>query len=143
MIKHTNLLDIPQGCEFCEVRCYNKSNLEDHLKEHTYIELKYKCENCDFLANDNLSLDVHVERQLSGNFKCAICDFTAKNEDHLNTHLHTCAFFTCEYCYPKFMVKTLADLIPHLKTKLNIPDILKTHYTICVCVEPGVGGCTE
>ena len=43
--KHTNLLDIPQSCEFCEVRCYNKSNLEDHLKEHSYNELKCKCEN--------------------------------------------------------------------------------------------------
>ena len=50
---------------------------------------------------------------------------------------------TCEYCFPKFTVKTLADLIPHLKTKLNILNILKTHYTMCVCVGPGVGGCTE
>ena len=115
--KHTILLDIPQSCEFCEVRCYNKGNLEDHLKEHTYNELKYKCEDCDFLANDILSLDVHVERKHSGNFKCAICEFTAKNEEHLNTHLHTCETFTCEYCFPKFIAKTLADLIPHLKTK--------------------------
>ena len=30
--KHVDLLDIPQTCDFCEKKCYNKQNLEDHLK---------------------------------------------------------------------------------------------------------------
>ena len=39
--------------------------------------------------------------------------FVTAQQRMKNTHLHTCETFTCEYCFPK----TLADLIPHLKTK--------------------------
>ena len=88
------------------------------MKEDAYNQLKYKCEDCDFFANDILSLNVHVERKHLGNFECAICGFTAENEDHLNTHLHTCETYTCDYClHSKFMVKTLPELVAHLKNK--------------------------
>ena len=116
--KHVDVLDIPQTCDFCEMKCFNKQNLEDHLKKHSYRELKYKCEDCDFLVEDILSLDVHVERKHSGNFKCVICGFSEKDEEHLNTHLHTCETFTCDYCFPdRVCVKNLPDLIKHLKIK--------------------------
>ena len=83
---------------------------------HTYKELKYKCEGCNSLVNDILSLDVHVGRKHSGNFECAIRDFKAKNEDNLNIHLHTCETFSCDYCWdPKITVNNLSDLVTHLK----------------------------
>ena len=34
-----------------------------------------KCEDCDFLANDDLSLEVHSARKHSGDFECALCGF--------------------------------------------------------------------
>ena len=43
-----------------------------------------KCEDCDFMANDDLSLEVHSGRKNSGNFECALCGFISKDEDHLN-----------------------------------------------------------
>ena len=117
--KHENLQDkFPQSCDFCEYKAHSKSSLEDHLKEHTYKELKFKCEDCDFLVNDILSLDIHVGRKHSGNFECAICGFKAKSEDNLNIHLHTCETFSCDYCWdPKVTVNNLTDLVTHLKEK--------------------------
>ena len=112
------LTKLPQSCDFCEYKAHSKSSLEDHLKEHTYKELKFKCEDCDFLVNDILSLDIHVGRKHSGNFECAICGFKAKSEDNLNIHLHTCETFSCDYCWdPKVTVNNLTDLVTHLKEK--------------------------
>ena len=98
---HEHLQDkFSQSCDFCEY----KASMEDHLKQHTYKELIFKCEDCDFLVNDILSLDVHVGRKHSGNFECAICGFKAKSEDNLNIHLHT-------------------DLVTHLKEKDDVQFI--------------------
>ena len=69
-----------------------------HLKEHTYKTLKFKCEHCEFLFKDMLSLDVHVERKHSGSSECGSCGFELKSENNLNIHLHTCETFTCDDC---------------------------------------------
>ena len=104
--KHENLSEkpFPRTCDFCEATVYDQSYLETHLKEHTYKKLEYKCENCDFLFHDMLSLDLHVGRKHSGKFECAICDYEGKNKEDLNTHLHTCETFTCDYCFPRIKV---------------------------------------
>ena len=92
--------------------------MEDHLKTHSYRELKYKSEVFEFLVEDILSLNVHVERKHSGNFKCVICGFPAKDEDHLNTHLRTCETNTFDFCFPdRVTVTNLSDLMKHLKNK--------------------------
>ena len=46
-----------------------------------------KCEDCGFLANDDLILEVHSARTYSGSFECALCGFAAKDEDTLNIHM--------------------------------------------------------
>ena len=83
-------------------------------KQYENEDMKVTCENCDFVAADDLSLEVHYQREHSGYFECAFCEYSAKDEEGLNTHLHTCETFTCEVCEPKFMVKKLPDLITHL-----------------------------
>ena len=93
---------------------YCESCIKIRIKE----ELKLKCEDCDFLVEDILSLDIHVGRKHSGDFECAICGFKAKCEDDLNIHLHTCEIFSCDYCWdPKIKVNNLSDLVTHLKAK--------------------------
>ena len=75
------------------------------------------CQNCEFLAQDELSLEVHYERIHSGYYDCALCDYRAANEESLNTHLFTCETFTCENCEPKVMVKTLPEMKAHLTSE--------------------------
>ena len=117
--KHANLeTSFPLNCDFCEIKCYDNDDLENHLKEHTYITLKFKCEDCEFLASDELSLEVHAERKHTGNFECPICTYKANSEDSFNIHLHTCETFTCDFCFnPKITLKNLPDLMTHLSTK--------------------------
>ena len=50
--------------------------------------------NCEFLAQDELSLKVHYERIHSGYHDCALCAYRAENEESLNSHLFTCETFT-------------------------------------------------
>ena len=56
--KHVNFEDkeFPKVCDFCDLECYNKQRMEEHLKEHSYTNLKFKYEDCDFLAEDKLTL---------------------------------------------------------------------------------------
>ena len=71
--KHENLSEkpFPRTYDFCENRCYDQSDLETHhlyssflqvCSLHTNKKLEYKCEDCDFLFLDILSLDLHVRR---------------------------------------------------------------------------------
>ena len=82
-------------------------NDEENLDDDDQSEANVLCDNCEFLAHDELSLEVHYERKYSGYYDCALCAFRAENEENLNIHLFTCETFTCEHCDPKVMVKTL------------------------------------
>ena len=124
--KHGIIEDIfPQACDFCERQFQSKNEIEEHLKVHTYRTVDMKCEDCDFLANDDLSLEVHAARKHSGNFECALCGFIAKDEDHLNIHLHTCEIFQCSFCKPKIKMKSVPEVSSHLSSKhtKNLNDI--------------------
>ena len=86
-----------------------------------------KCEDCGFLANDDLILEVHSARTYSGSFECALCGFAAKQEDNLKKHLNTCETFTCSLCIPKLVVKNVSEVTTHLSikhTKMLITEIL-------------------
>ena len=70
-------------CEFCDHECSNKSDMEKHLKEHSYRVLKFKCEDCDYFAPNQLSLEIHAGKTHSGNFECALCEFKGKDVEDL------------------------------------------------------------
>ena len=48
--------EFPKICDFCDLTCYNKNEMTEHLKVHSYKNLIFKCEDCAFLAKDELSL---------------------------------------------------------------------------------------
>ena len=91
----------------------------DHLTEHSFRNLKLKCEDCDFLSEDKLSLEVHAGKKHSGNFECAMCGFSGVDLEHLETHLHEHTFerFTCNYCHPKTTFPNITDLKSHLSSQ--------------------------
>ena len=119
----SNDKDFPQMCEFCDHECSNKSEMEKHLKEHSYRVLKFKCEDCDYFAPNQLSLEIHAGKTHSGNFECALCEFKGKDVEDLETHLHTCQKFICD-CRAKLSFSNLPDLKSHLSSqhKKDLPS---------------------
>ena len=117
--KHEHLEEegFPKVCEFCDYKCFNKQSMVDHLTEHSFRNLKLKCEDCDFLSEDKLSLEVHAGKKHSGNFECALCGFSGSDLEHLETHLHTCERFTCTYCHKNTTFSNIPDLKSHLSSQ--------------------------
>ena len=95
--KHTNFEEeeYPRTCDFCDVKDLDRKEMEKHLKEHTFKKLIYKCEDCDFFAPNELSLEVHAGKKHSGNFECGLCDFTGTSLENLELHQFTCEIYTC------------------------------------------------
>ena len=89
--------------------------MESHLKEHSYRKLTFKCEDCDFLAEDKLSLEVHSGKKHSGNFECGLCGYKGEDIDSLETHIHTCETYTCKYCEITF--QNITDMKSHLSSR--------------------------
>ena len=100
-----------------------------HLKINSFKRV-IKCENCSFLATNNLSLNVHEGKAHSGEFGCRLWGFEAGNLETLEMHLHTCEIYTC--CRSDDIVRTVSDIKKHLKEKhaswLN--DTYVTHSKI-------------
>ena len=46
----------------CYETCSDKYDKDNHLTEHTYKTLDLKCEDCDVLSADKISLEIHAER---------------------------------------------------------------------------------
>ena len=115
--KHDTLLEneFPKDCDFCDQKYFDLEQMKKHLKLHTYKNLKFKCEDCEFLTEDELSLEVHSGKVHSGNFECALCGFSGKDIEDLETHLHTCETFTCTNCEETF--KYVSDVKSHLTNK--------------------------
>ena len=85
------------------------------MKKHSYKLIQYKCEECDFLGTNSVTMDVHHGKEHGDNFECGMCEFIAPDKVALETHLFTCKMFVCNSCDQK--CKTLADLKTHRKDK--------------------------
>ena len=59
------------------------------MKTHSYAKV-VKCENCTFFGANDLTLQVHVGKEHSGEHDCGMCGFKAENDEQLIIHLHTC-----------------------------------------------------
>ena len=91
--------------------------LDEHLKSHSIKKLAYKCEDCDYFAPDEASMEVHAGRKHSGNFECGICGYVANESENLEKHLLTCELFTCTRCDLTF--SNLTTLKPHQTSNIQ------------------------
>ena len=50
--KHTDTTNIkyPKKCDLCEKEYGNASELRKHLRTHSYKEVKFQCEDCEFVG---------------------------------------------------------------------------------------------
>ena len=87
-----------------------------HMKIHSYIRSQYKCEECEFICERELTMEVHIGKYHDENFECGLCGFVANNEEQLSLHLVTCEIYTCDRCLIRY--KTISELKAHYKTDL-------------------------
>ena len=57
--KHTvmNTDVFPKMCELCERKFENIKEMKKHMKEHSYKDAKFKCEECDFIGQNKITME--------------------------------------------------------------------------------------
>ena len=91
-----NFDEFPAACDVCEKVFTNEKELRKHKKaNHTYHYVKYQCNECEFMANEVETLDVHFGRKHSSKNQCGLCDKMFDTSTVLNEHLTKCEIFMC------------------------------------------------
>ena len=85
------------------------------MRSHSYKQIDYKCEECDFCGSNKFTMDVHVGKEHSENYECGLCEYVAKDLQALETHIFTCECSLCGKCDKK--CTTLAALKSHMVDK--------------------------
>jgi hypothetical protein len=112
---HTSLKDTAnaQTCEFCDDKFENFIDLKMHLKPHSYKKATYACKYCDFVADQPITMEVHLGKSHSESFECGLCNLEAKDLETLETHLFTCELYICYSCDKRF--NNLGDIKKHIE----------------------------
>ena len=82
------------------------------MKTHSYKEVYFKCEECDFLGSNSFTMDVHFGKVHSEKLECGLCAFQTDISEKLDSHIFTCETYKCERCDKLFA--NLADLKVHI-----------------------------
>jgi hypothetical protein len=86
------ILKYPKTCDLCEAKLENVTGMKLHMKEYSYRESMFKCEDCYFCGPNYLTMEVHNGKWKyhNENFECGLCDLKAKDREDLETRLTTC-----------------------------------------------------
>ena len=87
--------------------------MKTHMKTHSYIRSQFKCEECEYICEKQLTMEVHVGKYHDTNFECGLCGFAANSEENLSMHLVTCEIYTCNICEKRF--NTISEIKSHYK----------------------------
>ena len=85
-------------CHLCEIHCESSSDLKKHLVAHLYKEIRYKCEECDFVGLTEVTMEVHFGKLHSEKFECGLYDLEARSLENLEIHFNTCEVYKCVCC---------------------------------------------
>ena len=118
---HTSLknTEMAQTYEFCDDKFENFIDLRMHLKKNSY-----KCKYCDFVAEQSITMEVHLGKFHSENFECGLCNFEASDLETLETHLITCELFICYSC--EKICKALGDVKKHIENTHKKTSLFQT-----------------
>ena len=103
----------------CEVTFESAIELKKHMITHSYQELRFKCEDCDFWGPNEISMEVHHGRKHCLNYECGMCEFVAKDTEELELHILTCEIYKCETCYSNMRCKTISEIKTHAEKSHN------------------------
>ena len=63
--------------------------------QHTYHNVRYQCNECEFMANEVETLNIHFGRKNAEKLQCGLCDKTFESPGHLANHQMKCEIFMC------------------------------------------------
>ena len=86
--------------------------LQKKVQHHCYKKSTCKCKDCDFVGENEYTMEVHIGKYHSDNFECGICEYTTESVDNLDIHLTTCKIYECDDC--SIRMNTLKDLKAHI-----------------------------
>ncbi|MCJ8733903.1 hypothetical protein PDJAM_G00229060 [Pangasius djambal] len=97
----------PYGCQRCDFRCADPSNLKTHVKSKHGAELPFKCAHCPQAFADDKDLQRHMEVfQGHKTHQCPHCEHKSTNSSDLKRHVisvHTKDFpHKCDVCEKGF-----------------------------------------
>ena len=70
-----NFETFPAACDICEKVFENENSMRKHKKrEHSYHTVKYQCNECEFMANEAETLNVHFGKHHSNKKQFGLCD---------------------------------------------------------------------
>ena len=102
----------PLTCDLCDETVKCKKELKAHRLTHSYIEVKYKCADCEFVGENDESMHVHIGKAHSEKLECGLCEIEIDTLENLETHLITCEIYECNHCY--FSSKNLSQMKTHV-----------------------------
>ena len=70
------------SCEKCDFVTQHENQLTKHIKDHMN-----RCDKCDFYSKNKDNMYYHVTR-MHPQYKCQMCDFEADDQYYLNEHKH-------------------------------------------------------
>ena len=120
----TDVIPYPKKCEVCEKDVKSKKEMKIHMKTHSYIRPHFKCEECDFICERELTMEVHIGKVHDESFECGLCSFTANSEENLAMHLITCEIYICAGCDKRELCEKRFKTISELKTHYTSDKIL-------------------
>ena len=58
---------------------FSQSGLKVHktkknINSHSYKLAKFKCDDCDFVGESELTMEVHIGKHHSETYECGLCD---------------------------------------------------------------------
>ena len=112
--KHTSVdkVKFPKKCDICEKEVKTATDMKKHIKSHSFKLAKFKCDDCDFVGESVITMEVHIGKDHSENYECGLCEFEAKNFENLDIHLNSCEVYQCGGCEKIF--KTIKDVKTHV-----------------------------
>jgi rubredoxin len=75
--KHTSVDNVkfPKKCDLYEKEIKSATEMKKHIKRHSYKQAKFECDDCDFVGESDLTMEVHIEKQHSEKYECGLCIF--------------------------------------------------------------------
>ena len=123
--KHTSVgtSDFPIKCDMCETELRNKREKKLHMMNHSYKQVQFQCEECDFSGTNEVSMEVHVSKLHTEQIECGICEQETKDLESLETHLVTCQIYECKYCEERF--QSISEIKKHISEDHKGQEFIK------------------
>ena len=79
----------PSQCCLCEILCEISSDLKKHIATHSLKEISYNCKECDFVWQNEVTMEVHFGKLHPEKFECGLCALEEGSLENIEIHFNT------------------------------------------------------